>query len=42
MSLANPWMLLFLAPLAFAAWRLLRRGRRAGIRFSAVSRRPKR
>ena len=33
MSLANPWMLLFLAPLAFAAWRLLRRGRRAGIRF---------
>lgn len=40
MSLANPWMLLFLAPLAFAAWRLLRRGRRAGIRFSAVSRLP--
>ena len=24
MSFANPWMLLFLAPLAVAAWRLLR------------------
>lgn len=40
MSFANPWMLLFLAPLAVAAWRLLRRGRRSGIRFSALSRLP--
>ena len=40
MSFANPWMLLFLAPLAVAAWRLLRRGRRRGIRFSALARLP--
>lgn len=40
MSFANPWFLLFLAPLAVAAWRLLRRGRRGGIRFSALSRLP--
>ena len=40
MSFANPLMLLFVVPLAFAAWRLLRRGRRAGIRFSAVGRLP--
>ena len=40
MNFANPWMLLFLAPLAVAAWRLLRRGRRSGIRFSALSRLP--
>ena len=40
MSFANPWMLLFFAPLAVAAWRLLRRGRRRGIRFSALSRLP--
>ena len=33
-------MLLFFAPLGFAAWRLLRRGRRSGIRFSAVGRLP--
>lgn len=38
MNFANPWMFLFLLPLAFAAWRLLRRGRKAGIRFSAVAR----
>jgi Ca-activated chloride channel family protein len=31
-------MLLLLLPLGFAAWRMLRRSRRAGIRFSAVSR----
>lgn len=42
MTLANPWMLLFLLPLAFAAWRLLRRSRRTGIRFSAVARLPQR
>ena len=41
MTLANPWMLLFAVPLAFAAWRLLRRSRRSGaIRFSAVARLP--
>ncbi len=40
MSFATPWFLSFLVPLAVAAWRLLRRGRRAGIRFSAVSRIP--
>ena len=42
MSLANPWMLALLLPLAFAAWRLLRRSRRGGIRFSALSRIPAR
>ena len=40
MSFANPWLLFFLAPLAFAAWRLLRRGRKRGLRFSAVARLP--
>jgi len=40
MSFANPLMLLLLAPVAFAAWRLLRRARRSGIRFSAVGRLP--
>ena len=40
MSFANPLMLLFFAPIAVAAWRLLRRGRRSGIRFSAVGRLP--
>ena len=42
MSFANPLMLLLLAPVAFAAWRMLRRGRRTGIRFSAVGRLPTR
>ncbi|MBO6167670.1 MAG: VWA domain-containing protein [Kiritimatiellae bacterium] len=40
MTLANPWMLVFLAPLGFAAWRMFRRGRKRGIRFSALSRIP--
>jgi len=40
MTFANPWMLALFAPLALAAWRLLRRGRKTGIRFSAVSRLP--
>ncbi len=40
MSFANPWLLLFFLPLGFAAWRLLRCGRKAGIRFSAVGRLP--
>ena len=38
MSFANPWMLTMLAPLALAAWRLLRHGRKAGIKFSALGR----
>ena len=42
MSFANPLMLLLFVPVAFAAWRLLRRGRRSGIRFSAVGRLPAR
>jgi len=42
MSFAYPWSFLFAVPLAFAAWRLLRRGRRSGLRFSAVSRLPAR
>lgn len=40
LSFANPWMLLLGLPLGFAAWRLLRRGRRSGIRFSAIARLP--
>ena len=40
MSFANPLMLLLFVPIAIAAWRLLRRGRRSGIRFSAVGRLP--
>lgn len=40
MRFADPWMLLLVLPLAIAAWRMLRRGRRAGIRFSAVGRLP--
>ena len=42
MSFANPWMLALFVPIAFAAWRLLRRARRSGIRFSAVMRIPAR
>jgi Ca-activated chloride channel family protein len=33
-------MLLFALPLCFAAWRLLRRARRSGIRYSAIARLP--
>ncbi len=40
MSFANPLMLLLFLPIAVAAWRLLRRARRSGIRFSAVGRLP--
>lgn len=40
MNFANPLLLLLFVPLAFAAWRLLRRARRSGIRFSAVGRLP--
>ena len=42
MTFANPWMLLLSLPLAVAGWRLLRRGRKSGIRFSALSRLPSR
>ena len=40
MSFANPWLLALLAPLGLAAWRLLRHGRKSGIKFSAVMRLP--
>jgi len=40
MSFANPWMLFLALPLGVAAWRLLRRGSRSGIRFSATMRLP--
>lgn len=40
MSFANPWMAFALLPLGFAAWRLLRRGRKTALRFSAVGRIP--
>lgn len=40
MSFASPWFLAAVLPLAFAAWRLLRRARRSGVRFSAVARVP--
>ena len=44
MSLNFAWPLCFLLllPLAFAAWRMLRRGRRAGIKFAPVRRLPAR
>ncbi len=38
---ASPWAALFLIPVACAAWRLLRRRRRAGIPFPVVSRLPR-
>ncbi|MBR4354601.1 MAG: VWA domain-containing protein [Kiritimatiellae bacterium] len=40
MSFANPWMFLAFAIWALAAWRLLRRGRNRGIKFSALDRLP--
>ena len=40
MTFANPWLFGLVLPLAFASWRLFRRGRKAGVRFSAVSRIP--
>ncbi len=42
LEFASPWLLLLGLPLGFVAWRLLRRGRRAGIRFSALARIPAR
>lgn len=40
MKFADPYFLLLLLPLAFVGWRLLRRARTGGIRFSAISRIP--
>jgi len=40
MTFAWPLCFLLLLPLAVAAWRMLRRGRRAGVKYSAVSRLP--
>lgn len=40
MNFAWPWCFLLALPLAAAAWRMLRRGRRAGIRFAPVRRLP--
>lgn len=40
MSFAYPYLFLLFLPLGFAAWRLLRRGRRGGLRFSALARIP--
>ena len=40
MSFAWPWSFLLVIPLGIAAWRMLRRGRQAGIKFSAVGRLP--
>jgi hypothetical protein len=38
MTFAYPYAFLLALPLAFAAWRMLRRARGRGVRFSAVSR----
>ena len=40
MTFANPYAFLLLLPFAFAAWRMLRRSRGRGLKFSAVSRIP--
>lgn len=40
MSFAWPWSFLLAIPLGVAAWRMLRRGRHAGIKFSGVGRLP--
>jgi Ca-activated chloride channel family protein len=37
MNFAFPWAALFILPLAFAAWRLFRRARKTGVRFSMAS-----
>lgn len=42
MKFAVPWMFPLFLPLLVAAWRLLRVGRKSGIRFSAVARLPSR
>ncbi|HCG19392.1 MAG TPA: hypothetical protein DER26_00105 [Verrucomicrobia bacterium] len=38
---ASPWAFLLVLPLGFAAWRLLRRRKRSGIKFSAFARLPR-
>ena len=40
MSFAWPYGFLLILPLAIAAWRMLRRGRRCGVKFAPVSRLP--
>ncbi|MCR5414329.1 MAG: VWA domain-containing protein [Kiritimatiellae bacterium] len=40
MTFAHPWLLLLSLPVAFAAWRLLRHGRRSGVRYPVVGRLP--
>lgn len=40
MTFANPLMFLLAIPVGVAAWRLLRRGRKRGVRFSAFARIP--
>lgn len=40
LSFAAPWAFLFMLPLGFAAWRLLRRRKRGGVKFSAFMRLP--
>lgn len=40
MTFANPLLLLLVIPVVVAAWRLLRRGRKRGVRFSAFARIP--
>ena len=40
MSFAWPWCFLMALPLGLAGWRMLRRGRRAGIKFAPVRRLP--
>ena len=40
MSFAFPYAFVLFVPFAFAAWRMLRRGRRSGVRFAPVRRLP--
>ena len=42
MTFALPYAFLLLLPLAFGAWRMLRKGRRGGVRFAPVRRLPAR
>lgn len=40
MRFADPWMMVLFLPLAFAVWRLFRRGGKGGVKFSAIGRVP--
>jgi len=40
MTFANPFALLFFLPVGFAAWRMLRKSGRGGVKFSALGRLP--